>query len=85
MRAYAAIGTIASMCDLTHGNADEPCIDSIPMEWVLQVADEIDDAIGAVRHGWVGLTAPIGGLMSSFTTAFTTALKARGLRLRSQP
>jgi len=51
------------------------------MEWVLQVVDEIDDAIGAMRHGWVGLTAPIGVLMSSFGAA----LKARSLRPRTQP
>jgi hypothetical protein len=29
------------------------------MEWVLQVVDEIDDAIGVVRHGWLGVYAQI--------------------------
>jgi hypothetical protein len=29
------------------------------MEWVLQVADEIDDAISAVRHRCFGLYAQI--------------------------
>jgi hypothetical protein len=30
------------------------------MEWVLQVVDEIDDAIGAMRHGWAGVQAETG-------------------------
>jgi hypothetical protein len=25
------------------------------MEWVLQVLDEIDDVIGVLRHGWLGI------------------------------
>jgi len=33
------------------------------MEWVLQVADEIDDAFGVVRHGWLGLVTEVGSLM----------------------
>jgi len=33
------------------------------MEWVLQVADELDDALGALRHGWLGLVAEIGALL----------------------
>jgi len=32
------------------------------MEWVLQVVDEFDDVLGAVRHGWLGLTAEFGAL-----------------------
>jgi hypothetical protein len=32
------------------------------MEWVLQVVDEIDDAIGVVRHSWLGVYARIVGL-----------------------
>ncbi len=32
------------------------------MEWVLQIADEIDDAFGLLRHGWLGLVAEIGAL-----------------------
>jgi len=32
------------------------------MEWVLQLADEFDDLLGAVRHGWLGLTAELGAL-----------------------
>jgi hypothetical protein len=33
------------------------------MEWVLQVADEFDDAFGILRHGWLGLVAELGALM----------------------
>jgi len=29
------------------------------MEWMLQVIDEIDDAIGALRLCWVGLAAAL--------------------------
>jgi hypothetical protein len=29
------------------------------MEWMLQVVDEIDDAIGVVRHSWLGVYAVI--------------------------
>jgi len=32
------------------------------MEWVLQVADEVDDALAALRHGWLGLHAHLGAL-----------------------
>ena len=32
------------------------------MEWVLQAADEFDDLLAAVRHGWLGLTAELGAL-----------------------
>ncbi|HTV96385.1 MAG TPA: hypothetical protein VME42_10275 [Steroidobacteraceae bacterium] len=33
------------------------------MEWMLQVADELDDAFGMLRHGWLGLVAEIGALI----------------------
>ena len=33
------------------------------MEWVLQAVDEFDDAIGALRHGWLGLHVEIGALL----------------------
>jgi hypothetical protein len=33
------------------------------MEWVLQVADELDDVFGVLRHGWLGLVAEIGALL----------------------
>jgi hypothetical protein len=32
------------------------------MEWMLQVADEFDDAFSFLRHGWLGLIAEIGAL-----------------------
>ncbi len=32
------------------------------MEWVLQVVDEFDDAVGAFRHGCMGVTAEVGML-----------------------
>jgi hypothetical protein len=30
------------------------------MEWMLQVVDEFDDAVGVLRHGCCGLIAEIG-------------------------
>jgi hypothetical protein len=30
------------------------------MEWMLQVADEVDDALGLLRHGWLGVAAELG-------------------------
>jgi hypothetical protein len=33
------------------------------MEWVLQVADEFDDAFSVLRHGWLGLAAEIGAVL----------------------
>ena len=30
------------------------------MEWMLQVVDELDDALGALRHGCFGLIAEVG-------------------------
>jgi len=35
------------------------------MEWVLQVVDEIDDAIGVVRHGWLGIYAQFVGFSAA--------------------
>jgi hypothetical protein len=34
------------------------------MEWILQVVDEIDDAVGALRLSFVGLAAEIGLLVA---------------------
>lgn len=33
------------------------------MEWVLQVADEFDDAFGVLRHGWLGVAAEMSALL----------------------
>jgi len=50
---------MASICDLTHARqrCSPPRLPS--MEWVLQVADEFDDAIGVLRHGWLGVTGEL--------------------------
>jgi len=45
------------------------------MEWVLQVADEFDDALGALRHRWLGFNAQIGASVAAL-------LKFRGRRAR---
>ena len=34
------------------------------MEWMLQVVDEFDDAVGAVRHHAMGFGAEIGGTLA---------------------
>jgi hypothetical protein len=58
------------------------------MEWVLQVVDEIDDAIGIVRHGWLGIHAQFAVLFAAVLTAAAssgtarTMLWARGSKLR---
>ena len=58
------------------------------MEWVLQVVDEFDDAVGAFRHGCMGLTAEVvmfwGGTLV-FLSSAGTVLKgsAERRRLRS--
>jgi hypothetical protein len=38
------------------------------MEWMLQVVDEFDDALGVLRHGCFGLLAEIGGPMLAVAT-----------------
>jgi hypothetical protein len=43
------------------------------MEWVLQVVDEIDDAIGVLRHGWLGIRAQIAVLLGSVLAAAAAA------------
>ena len=46
------------------------------MEWVLQMIDELDDVIGAMRQGWLGLHAQIELLLggAAAVAALTTAL-----------
>ena len=34
------------------------------MEWMLQVVDELDDALHAARHHWYGMNAEIGVLLN---------------------
>jgi hypothetical protein len=38
------------------------------MEWMLQVVDEFDDALGVLRHGCLGLIAEIGEPMLALAT-----------------
>jgi len=33
------------------------------MEWVLQVADEVDDMLGMLRHRWLGVAAGLNSRM----------------------
>ena len=42
-----------------------PRLDFPSMEWVLQVADEFDDALGALRHRWLGLNAGLGASLAA--------------------
>lgn len=35
------------------------------MEWVLQVADEVDDAVAALRQRWLGLNGEMGALIAA--------------------
>lgn len=38
------------------------------MEWVLQVVDEFDDAIGVARHIWLGVYARLLGYSDAVIT-----------------
>ncbi len=71
--------TAWQVCDSTHGVATAHGLDSFFMEWMLQVADEIDDAVWAVRHGCVGLFArfdvPLGALLAAAASATGDALR----------
>ena len=53
---------MADRCDLEHGAWRLTSLFCLPMEWMLQVVDEIDDAIGAVKHRWLGLSIELGML-----------------------
>jgi hypothetical protein len=37
------------------------------MEWILQVVDEVDDAFGLLRHGWLGVSAELGSVILAGT------------------
>ena len=56
------------------------------MEWMLQVADEIDDAVWAMRHSCVGLIArfdvPLGALLTAAASATGEALRFSKVRER---
>ena len=62
------------------------------MEWVLQVVDEIDDAIGVMRHGWLGIHAQIGVLLAAMRpaaaatgTVGATRRTTRSSKVRARP
>jgi hypothetical protein len=48
-------GVTSRVADASAGN-----LNSMRMEWVLQIADELDDALAVARHTWFGLAADIG-------------------------
>jgi len=48
------------------------------MEWVLQVVDEIDDAVAAVRHGLIGVNAQIAVLAGAMRAAASAAIAPIG-------
>jgi hypothetical protein len=52
------------------------------MEWVLQVADEVDDVIGLLRHSWLGVAA---GLDSRVLAGAGTAVALAGCTLGAEP
>jgi len=59
------------------------------MEWMLQVADEIDDAVAMLRHRWLGTHAQIGkladGLVAAAASAVAASFKARLSLHRARP
>jgi hypothetical protein len=59
------------------------------MEWVLQVVDEIDDAIAIVRHRWLGAHVHIGmlagGLAAATAAAVAASFKVRLSLHRARP
>jgi hypothetical protein len=59
------------------------------MEWMLQVVDEIDDAIAIVRHGLLGAHAHIGLLADSLAavalSAAAASFKTRASLSRPRP
>jgi hypothetical protein len=48
------------------------------MEWILQVIDEVDDALAALRHGWLGFHVESGVALAAGLTmvAIAAALAA---------
>ncbi len=52
------------------------------MEWVLQIADELDDVVGLLRHSWLGVAA---GLDSRMLAGAGTAAAVAGCTLGAEP
>ena len=49
------------------------------MEWMLQVVDEMDDALGALQHHWFGLRVELGLVLEfGVTVALLGAVVATG-------
>jgi hypothetical protein len=46
------------------------------MEWVLQVVDEIDDAVAILRHRWLVAQAHVGMLADGLAAAAASAVAA---------
>jgi hypothetical protein len=51
------------------------------MEWLLQVADEVDDVLGLLRHSWLGIAA---GLDSRMLAGAGTAAALAGCTLGAE-
>ena len=49
---------------------------------MLQVVDEVDDALGLLRHGWLGISA---GLNSRMLAGAGTAAALAGCTLGAEP
>jgi hypothetical protein len=55
------------------------------MEWLLQVVDELDDAVGVLRHYWLGIHFRIpAGISAPFAPAAAGA-SVRGADSRDRP
>jgi hypothetical protein len=52
------------------------------MEWMLQVVDELDDMLGLLRHGYLGVAA---GLDSRMLAGAGTAAALAGCTLGAEP
>ena len=50
------------------------------MEWMLQVADEIDDVVGVLRHGLLGIRAQTSVLIAAMR-AVTGGRKRAGVMI----
>jgi hypothetical protein len=47
------------------------------MEWVLQVVDEVDDALSALRHSWLGLNAGLSASLAALLKIGTPRARRR--------
>jgi hypothetical protein len=64
----------------THGKSPAASDTVANMEWMLQVADEIDDLVGSLMHCWIGARRGIATLLSGLAgAAMLTASVSVGL------